>query len=161
MPSFDIVSKTDLAEIDNALQGVLREIGARFDFKGSKCTIARNDAVITIFADDSLKLKQMQDLLKGHCARRKLDASALDWKPEEKATGNAVRQFVTVKQGIDAKLAKTIVKALKDSKLKVQAAIQGDELRVGGKKRDDLQAAMALVKGLKTERPLQYVNFRD
>jgi uncharacterized protein YajQ (UPF0234 family) len=161
MPSFDIVSKTDLAEIDNALQGMMREIGTRFDFKGSKCTIERKDATLTINADDELKLRQMHELLKGYVTRRKLDAGALDFKPPEKASGNTLRQTVIVKQGIDATLAKQIVKEIKDAKLKVQASIQGDELRVSGKKRDDLQAAIQLVRGLKIEQPLQYVNFRD
>jgi uncharacterized protein YajQ (UPF0234 family) len=161
MPSFDIVSKTDLAEVDNAVQGVTREIGTRFDFKGSKCTIERKEGTITIVADDALKLKQMQELVKGYFVRRKLDPGCLEWKPEEKASGNTLRQIVLVKQGIDKELAKQIVKAIKDSKLKVQAAIQGDELRITGKKRDDLQEAIQQVRGLKIEQPLQFVNFRD
>ena len=161
MPSFDIVSKTDLTEIDNAINGARREIDTRFDFKGSKCTIERKEAVITLLADDEMKLRQMQELLKGYVTRRKLDAGALEFKDAERASGNAQRQEVVVKQGIDQKLAKEIVKALKDSKLKVQASIQGDELRITGKKRDDLQAAIAHVRGMKIEQPLQYVNFRD
>jgi len=161
MPSFDIQSKTDLAEVENALNGMRREIETRFDFKGSKCSVERKDSAITLLADDDLKLKQMQELLKGYMSRRKLDAGALDFGTPEKASGNAVRQVVTVKQGIAQDLAKKIVKAIKDSKLKVQASIQGDELRVTGKKRDDLQSAITTVKGLKIEQPLQYVNFRD
>ena len=161
MPSFDLVSKTDLTEVDNAVQGVAREIGTRFDFKGSKSTITRTEALITIIADDKMKLGQMQDLVKGYFVRRKLDPRALEWKDEEAASGNTLRQLVTVKQGIDREAAKTVVKALKDSKLKVQAAIQGDELRVSGKKKDDLQAAMALIRTLPIELPLQFVNFRD
>lgn len=161
MPSFDIVSKTELTEVDNAINGARREIETRFDFKGSKCTIERKEETITLLADDDMKLKQMQELLRGYVTRRKLDAGALEFKDPEKASGNAVRQQVLVKQGIDQKLAKEIVKSLKDSKLKVQAAIQGDELRITGKKRDDLQAAIAHVKGMKIEQPLQYVNFRD
>lgn len=161
MPSFDVVSKTDLAEIDNALAGMTREIDTRFDFKGSKCRIERSENNLTLHADDDLKLKQMHELLKIHVTRRKLDASALDYKPPEKASGNSLRQMVQVKQGIDSDLAKRIVKAVKDSKIKVQAAIQGDELRLTGKKRDDLQEAIALIRGLKIEQPLQYVNFRD
>ena len=161
MPSFDIVSKTDLAEVDNALHGMVREIGQRFDFKGSKCTIERLENVLTINADDALKLKQMHELLKTHLTRRKLDAGALEFKDPEKATGNTVRQTVIVRQGVAADLAKRIVREIKDGKLKVQVAIQGDELRVSGKKRDDLQAAIQLVRGLKIEQPLQYVNFRD
>jgi uncharacterized protein YajQ (UPF0234 family) len=161
MPSFDVVSKTDLNEVDNAINGARREIDTRFDFKGSKCTMERSEESITLFADDDMKLKQMQELLKGYVTRRKLDAGALEFKDPERATGNAVRQEVIVKQGIDQKLAKEIVKAIKDAKLKVQAAIQGDELRISGKKRDDLQEAIALIRGLKIEQPLQYVNFRD
>jgi hypothetical protein len=161
MPSFDIVSKTDLTEVDNAINGARREIETRFDFKGSKCTMERAEAEITLLADDDLKLKQMQELLRGYVTRRKLDAGALEFKDPEKASGNAVRQKVVVKQGIEQKLAKEIVKAIKDAKLKVQASIQGDELRISGKKRDDLQEAIAMVRGLKIEQPLQYVNFRD
>lgn len=161
MPSFDIVSKTDLTEVDNAVAGVTREVAQRFDFKGSKCTIERSEATLTIVADDDLKLKQMHELLRGYFARRKLDAGALDFKTPEKASGNMVRQEVVVKQGIDRDLAKTIIKAIKDGKQKVQAAVQGDELRVTGKKIDDLQATIALVRGLKIEQPLQYLNFRD
>lgn len=161
MPSFDIVSKTELAEIENAVQGVVREIGTRFDFKGSHCTVERKEAIITINADDDQKLKQVQELLKVYVTRRKLDASCLEFKDEQKATGNSRRQEVVVKQGIDQTLAKKIVKDIKDSKMKVQVSIQGDELRVSGKKRDDLQEAIAFVKGLKIEQPLQFVNFRD
>ena len=161
MPSFDIVSKTEITEVDNALAGMRREIETRFDFKGSKCTIERKDNALTIIADDDLKLRQMHELLKTYMTRRKLDAGALEFKDPEKASGNTVRQIVNVKQGIDQALAKRIAKAIKDSKLKVQVSIQGDELRVTGKKRDDLQEAITLVKGLKIEQPLQYVNFRD
>lgn len=161
MPSFDIVSKTDMQEVDNALAGIEREIGTRFDFKGSKCTIERKDQVITLMADDDLKLKQMHELIKVHFTRRKVDPGALEYKDPEKATGNSLRQLITVKEGIDSDLAKKLVKAIKDAKMKVQAAIQGDELRVTGKKRDDLQDAIALIRGLKIEQPLQYVNFRD
>ncbi len=161
MPSFDIVSKTDLAEVENAVQGVVREIGTRFDFKGSKCTIERKDTIISLFADDEMRLRQMQELVRGYMARRKLDPGALEFKDPEQATGQALRQQITVKQGIDQTLAKQIVKSIKDSKLKVQASIQGDELRVTGKKRDDLQEAITLIRSLKIEQPLQYVNFRD
>ncbi|MCX8505241.1 MAG: YajQ family cyclic di-GMP-binding protein [Alphaproteobacteria bacterium] len=161
MPSFDVVSKTDLAEIDNALAGIKREIETRFDFKGSHCRIERQDNNLTLHADDELKLKQMHELLKIHVTRRKLDAGALEYKPPEKATGNSLRQIIIVKQGIESDLAKRLVKSIKDSKLKVQAAIQGDELRITGKKRDDLQEAIAQIRSLKIEQPLQYVNFRD
>lgn len=161
MPSFDIVSKTDLAEVDNALGNIRREIETRYDFKGSNCRIERTDEVITIHADDDLKLKQMHELLQGHLARRKIDAGVLDYKTPEKAAGQSVRQAVVVRQGIDKELAKKLVKEIKGSKIKVQVSIQGDELRVSGKKRDDLQETIAFCKSLNLEQPLQYVNFRD
>lgn len=161
MPSFDIVSKTDFPEIDNALAGVKREVETRYDFKGSHCSIERNELEMTIKADDDLKLKQMHELLQGHLARRKIETGILDYKEVEKAAGQSVRQKVLIREGIDKELAKRIVKDIKGSGLKVQVAIQGDELRVTGKKRDDLQEVIAFVKGLPIEQPLQYVNFRD
>jgi uncharacterized protein YajQ (UPF0234 family) len=161
MPSFDIISKTNFPEIDNALQNVVKEIGQRYDFKGSKCTIERKDQEITINADDDLKLKQMHELLQGHLVRRQVDPGVLDYKDPERAAGQSVRQKVLIKDGIEKELAKRIVKDIKGSSLKVQVAIQGDELRVSGKKRDDLQAAIQFVKELKIEQPLQYENFRD
>ncbi len=161
MPSFDIISKTNFPEVDNALQNVVKEIGQRYDFKGSKCTIERKDQEITINADDELKLKQMHELLQGHLVRRQVDPGVLDYKDPERAAGQSVRQKVLIKDGIEKELAKRIVKDIKGSGLKVQVAIQGDELRVSGKKRDDLQAAIQFVKELKIEQPLQYENFRD
>jgi uncharacterized protein YajQ (UPF0234 family) len=161
MPSFDIVSKTDMAEVDNALANIAREIETRFDFKGSKCKIERKDETMTVHADDPLKLKQIHELIRTHFTRRKVDPGALEFKDLEKASGDTVRQIILVKQGIDKELAKRLVKEIKDSKLKVQASIQGDELRITGKNRDDLQAAIQHVKTLKIELPLQYVNFRD
>ena len=161
MPSFDIVSRIDLAEVDNALAGIKREISTRFDFKGSKCAIDRNEGEIRLTADDDLKLKQMHELLRVHLTRRKVEPGALDYKPPEKAAGNTVRQTIALRQGIDAELARRLVREIKDSKMKVQAAIQGGELRVTGKKRDDLQVAIGLIRGLKIEQPLQYVNFRE
>ena len=143
MPSFDIVSKLDLAEVDNALAGIAREVGTRYDFKDSKSSITRQDGTLIVLADDELKLKQLHELLKGHMTRRKVDAGALDFKPPEKASG------------------KRLVREIKDSRIKVQPAIQGEELRVSGKKRDDLQAAITLLRALKIEQPLQYVNFRE
>ncbi len=161
MPSFDIVSRTDLAEVDNAIQGAMREISTRYDFKGSDCTIERAEEVLTLRADDDLKLKQVHELLKGYMARRKVDPGAFEFGKEEMATGNSIRQLVTLNQGVPRDVAQKIVKAIKADKKKVQVAIQGDELRVTGKKRDDLQAAMALVKEMDIAHPLQYVNFRD
>ena len=161
MPSFDIVSRIDLAEVDNAIAGIRREISTRFDFKGSKCTLERNEGELRLVANDDLKLKQMHELLKVHLTRRKVEPGALDYKPPEKAAGNTVRQTITLRQGIDADLARRLVREIQDGKLKVQVSIQGDELRVTGKKRDDLQAAITLLRGLKIEQPLQYVNFRE
>jgi uncharacterized protein YajQ (UPF0234 family) len=161
MPSFDVVSKTDLAEIDNALANMTREMSQRYDFKGSQSKIERKEAEITLNADDDLKLKQMHELLQGHLARRKIEPGVLDYKTAEKAAGQAVRQKVLIRQGIDRELAKRLVKEIKDGKYKVQVSVQGDELRVTGKKRDDLQAVIQHLKGLTVEQPLQYVNFRD
>jgi cyclic-di-GMP-binding protein len=161
MPSFDIVSRLDMAEVDNALAGIAREIGTRYDFKDSKSSITRQEGNLLILADDELKLKQLHELLKVHLTRRKIDAGALEFKPPEKASGNMQRQTVVLKQGIDRELAKRIVREVKDSGLKVQASVQGEELRVTGKKRDELQAAITVLRGLKIEQPLQYVNFRD
>ena len=161
MPSFDIVSRLDLAEVDNAIAGIEREIATRFDFKGSKCTVKREEGALSLVADDDLKLKQMHELLKVHLTRRKVDPAALDFKTAEKASGNTIRQSVVLRQGVDAELARKLVRTVKDSKLKVQIAIQGTELRVTGKKRDDLQAAISVIRGLKIEQPLQYLNFRE
>lgn len=161
MPTFDIVSKTDLQEVDNAIANLMREIGQRFDFKNSRTTVERDGPVITILADDDMKLKQAQELLRGHITRRKVDAAALDFGKPEAASGNMVRQVVTVREGIDRELAKRLTKEIKASKLKVQVSVQGDELRVSGKKIDDLQATISHVKSLDIEQPLQYVNFRD
>ncbi len=161
MPSFDVVSKTDLAEVDNALANMVREMTQRYDFKDSQSKIERNESVIVINADDDLKLKQMHELLQGHLARRKIDAGVVDYKPVEKAAGQAVRQTAILRQGIDKELAKRIVKDVKGGKFKVQVAIQGDELRVTGKKRDDLQAVIQFIKELPVEQPLQFENFRD
>lgn len=161
MPSFDIVSKTDLSEVANAIANMEREMAQRYDFKGASCRIEQNGAELTLHADDELKLRQMREMLQGHLTRRKVDAGVLDYKTPEAAAGQAVRQSVVVRQGIDRELARKLVKELKATKLKVQVAIQGDELRVSGKKRDDLQAAIAHVKAMKSELPLQFVNMRD
>ena len=161
MPTFDIVSRIEMAEVDNAITSIGREIATRFDFKGSKCTIERKEGELQLVADDDLKLKQMHELLKVHLTRRKVESGALDFKPPEKASGNTLRQSILLRQGVDANLAKQLVRELKDSKMKVQVSVQGGEVRVSGKKRDDLQAAIALVRGLKIEQPLQYVNFRE
>ncbi len=161
MPSFDIVSTVELEEIDNAISNMSREMSQRYDFKGSESKVERKEAEITLHADDDLKLKQMHELLQGHLAKRKIEPGVLDYKTVEKAAGQSVRQKVAIRLGIDRELAKRLVKEIKDAKLKVQVSVQGDELRVTGKKRDDLQTVIQHVKGLSLEQPLQYVNFRD
>ena len=161
MPSFDIVSRTELSEVDNAIQGAMREIGTRFDFKGSQCSLERTDESILIRADDDLKLRQVQELLRGYLVRRKVEVGAFDFQKVENASGNTVRQIVLIKQGVERELAQKIVKVVKATKLKAQIAIQGSEVRVSGKKRDDLQAVIALIKEQEIQQPLQYVNFRD
>ena len=161
MPSFDIVSEVNISEAENAIQNVTREISTRYDFKGSKSSVEMADGVITIFADDDMKLRQMHEILQGNMQKRGIEPGSLDYQKEEPAAGQSVRQRVLLKQGVDKELAKKIVKAIKGEKFKVQVAIQGDELRVTGKKRDDLQEVIAFVKGMKLEQPLQYQNFRD
>lgn len=162
MPSFDIVSKTDMAEVDNAIAGIQREIGTRFDFKGSKCSLERKEQVITVVADNDSRLELMQEFLRTYFTRRKVDPRCLDFSAApQKASGDTLRHEITVKQGIDKDVAKTLIREIKDSKIKVQASIQGDEVRVTGKKRDELQDVIALCKKLEVELPLQFVNFRD
>ena len=161
MPSFDIVSKVDMQEVDNAVNSVLREITQRYDFKGSNSNVDRDDADITILTGDDYKLSQIQDMLKVHFTRRDIDAKSLEFGTQEQASGNMIRQKITVKQGVDSDTAKSIVKEIKSYKLKVQASIRGEEVRVEGKKRDDLQNVMSHLKGLSIELPLQFINFRD
>lgn len=161
MPSFDVVSKVDLQEVDNAVNSVTREIEQRYDFKGSKCEVKRDDHELTVLADDNYKLEQIQDMLKMHFTRRKIDAKSLDFGKQEMASGNCIRQKIKVKQGIDSDTAKIITKKVKETKMKVQASIRGEEVRIDGKKRDDLQEAIAMLREIDLPLPLQFVNFRD
>ncbi|GMU71968.1 MAG: YajQ family cyclic di-GMP-binding protein [Burkholderiales bacterium] len=161
MPSFDIVSEVNTVEVRNAMDQANKEITNRFDFKGSDARVELADKVLTLFADDEFKLKQVTDILVGKLAKRGVDTRALESKDAEKISGNKVKQVVTVRTGIEQELAKKIQRTIKDSKLKVQASIQGDAVRVAGAKRDDLQAAIALVRKSVTDFPLQYQNFRD
>lgn len=162
MPSFDIVSKTDMQEVDNAIQGVTREIAQRYDFKGSKCSVSRKNSEVTILADDEFRLKQVHELIATYLTRRKVDHRALKYKSPESASGGTLRQVATLREGIDQETAKYITKEIKAQKIKVQVAIQGDELRVSGKKKDDLQTVIAFCKELKkVDQPLQFENFRD
>ena len=163
MPSFDIVSKVEKQEIDNAIHVVTREIGNRYDFKNVTWSIENDKKAeeLTINAANDYCLGQIQNSLKGGFVKRGMDPKALEFKTPEKASGGTLRQTVKVKQGIDQENAKKITKEIKSRKMKVQASIQGDELRVTGKKRDDLQDVIALTKELNLDIPLQYVNFRD
>tara|TARA_Y100000590_G_C15676806_1_gene998354 strand:- start:1079 stop:1564 length:486 start_codon:yes stop_codon:yes gene_type:complete len=161
VPSFDVVSKTDLMEVDNAVNGVKRQIKQRFDLAGTKCDVERNENSLTITADDNMKLNQLHDLLRQNLASRKVDAKALDFGKPENASGDSLRQQVMIKQGIDQDLARKINKAVKGSKMKVQITIKGSELHVSGKKRDELQETITFIKNMDTDQPLQYVNFRD
>jgi uncharacterized protein YajQ (UPF0234 family) len=161
VPSFDIVSEVDQVEVKNAVDQANREIGTRFDFKGSDARVELADKALTLFADDEFKLKQVFDVLVGKLAKRGVDIRSLKSDDPEKISGNKMKQPVTVRTGVEQELAKRIVKLVKDSRLKVQASIQGDMVRVSGGKRDDLQGAIALVKKAVTDYPLQYQNFRD
>lgn len=160
MPSFDIVSKLDSHEVTNAVDQANRELERRFDFKGTGAAFERSDGIVTLKADAEFRLKQMQDILLQRLTARGIDVRCVDMGDVEVNLASA-RQQVTLKQGIDQPLAKKIVKLIKDSGGKVQAQIQGDQLRVSGKKRDDLQAAIALLRGSEIEMPLQFENFRD
>ena len=161
MPSFDVVCEANMVEIRNALDQANKEITNRFDFKGSDARIELKDKAMTAFADDDFKLKQVADVVTAKLAKRGVDLRSLKTGDPEKISGNKVKQLVTVCTGVEQELAKKVVKLVKDSKLKVQASIQGDAVRVSGTKRDDLQDAIALVKKSITDYPLQYQNFRD
>jgi uncharacterized protein YajQ (UPF0234 family) len=160
MPSFDVVSEIDLHELANAVDQANREVGTRFDFKGTDSNFKLSDNEITLESGSDFQLNQMMDILHNKMVKRGLNITCLDAnKPE--IMGKRARQKVIAKQGIDKELARKIVKLIKDNKLKVQAAIQGEQVRVTGKKRDDLQQVIAMLKEAKLELPLQYTNFRD
>lgn len=162
MPSFDTVLEPDLVEVRNAIDQSNKEIGTRFDFKGSDAKVELKDKEITLFADNDLQLKNVTDIVLGKMAKRGVDIRFLDLTATpEKMSHDKLKQKVTVKAGIESDLAKKIQKAIKDSKMKVQASIQGDTVRVTGAKRDDLQAVMALLRKDMAELPLSFDNFRD
>jgi hypothetical protein len=160
VPSFDVVSEVDLQEVRNAVDQANREVATRFDFKGVKARFELSDGSIQLTAEQEFQLQQMMDILRQKLVKRKVDVSSLDIK-DPVISLNAARQEVGVKQGLDDDTAKRMVKALKAAKLKVQAQIQGDQLRVSGKKRDDLQAAIAQLREVDWTLPLQFTNFRD
>jgi len=160
MPSFDIVSEVDTHELTNAVDQANRELTTRFDFKGVEASFTRDENVISQSAPSEFQLQQMTDILRGRLVARKIDARCLEFGDVDTNLAGA-RQKITVKQGIERELAKKIQTALKDAKLKVDTQINGDKLRVNGKKRDDLQAAMQLLRAQEFEQPLQFDNFRD
>jgi len=161
MPSFDIVCEANLVEVRNALDQANKEISTRFDFKGSDARIEQKERELTAYADDDFKLTQVRDVLVGKFAKRGVDVRFLDYGDVQKVGGDKVKQVITVRHGVSGDLAKRLVKMIKDSKMKVQASIQGDAVRVTGAKRDDLQAAIALMKKEVTDVPLGFQNFRD
>ncbi len=161
MPSFDIVSQVDKQETRNAVEQASKEIGNRFDFKGSDARIEQNELQLTAFADDEFKLGQVLDVLRGRLTKRNVDIRCLELGDVEKISGDKVKRAVTVKVGVPQDKGKAIVKLIKDAKLKIQASIQGDTVRISGGKKDDLQTAMQLVRTSVTDLPLQFINFRD
>jgi uncharacterized protein YajQ (UPF0234 family) len=161
MPSFDTVCEPNLVEVKNAVENAAKEIGTRFDFKGTSAAIELKDKDITLFGDADFQLAQVEDILRGKLTKRNVDVRFLDKGPVQKIGGDKVKQVVKVRSGIESETAKKIQKLIKDSKLKLQAAIQGDAVRVTGAKRDDLQAAMALIRKDVADLPLSFNNFRD
>ncbi len=161
MPSFDIVSKVDMQEVDNAINQAVKEIGQRYDFKGSKSEVTQEKDSIKILADDDFRLKAIVDILQSKFIKRGISPKALQYGKAETASGGMVRQIVTIQQGISKEKGKEVVAVIKDTKLKVQGQIQDDQVRVTGKNRDDLQEAIQALKGKDLGIELQFVNFRD
>ena len=161
MPSFDVVSQVDRQEVKNAVEQANKEIANRFDFKGSDARIEQADLLLTVFADDEFKLGQVTDVLRGRLAKRNVDVRCLEPGALEKISGDKVKRALTLKVGIAVERGKQIQKLVKDSKLKVAASIQGDAVRISGAKKDDLQAAIQLVRKSVTDIPVQFINFRD
>lgn len=162
MPSFDVVSEVDKTEVKNAVEQTNKEVSTRFDFKGSDARVEQAELVLTVHADNEFQLNQVQDILNAKLTKRGVDIKCLEISEKiEKVSGNKVKRSCTVKVGVETELAKKIVKFIKDSKMKVQASIQGDTVRVTCNKRDDLQAAIQLIRSSITDFPLQYQNFRD
>ncbi len=160
MPSFDIVSEFEMYEAVNAVDQANREVSTRFDFKGTGAKFEQNKEIITMIADAEFQLQQMYDILQSKLNRRGIDIACLELAEAEQS-GKQMKQSVTLREGLDSELARKIVKMIKDKKLKVQAAIQGEKVRVTGKKRDDLQTVIGMLKEAKIDMPLQFNNFRD
>jgi len=161
MPSFDVVSEADMIEVRNAVDQSNKEITTRFDFKGSDARVEQKEHELTAFADSDFQLSQVRDVLTNKLAKRKVDVRFLDEGKIEKIGGDKVKQVIKVKNGLETETAKKITKIIKESKMKVQASIQGESVRVTGAKRDDLQGAMALLRKEVTDTPLEFNNFRD
>jgi uncharacterized protein YajQ (UPF0234 family) len=161
MPSFDVVSEANTVEVKNAVDQANKEISTRFDFKGSDARIEQKERELTAFADADFQLGQVRDVLTGKMTKRNVDVRFLDIGKVEKIGGDKVKQVIKIKNGIESDAAKKIVRIIKDSKMKVQASIQGDAVRITGAKRDDLQAAMALLRKEVSDLPLEFNNFRD
>ena len=161
MPSFDIISEVNKVELKNAVEQANKEISTRFDFKGSDARIEQKDLELTVYADDNFKLKQVMEVFHVKMAKRNVDMRALDPQDIEKIGGDKIKQLIKVREGIEQDVAKKIVKMVKDSKMKVTAGIQGNAVRITGAKKDDLQAAINLVRKSVTEVPVQFNNFRD
>ena len=161
MPSFDVVSRIDHQEIDNAIGNATREITTRYDFKGSNTSIEKKENSIVVLTDDEMKAGQVNDMLVTHFVRRKLDPLCLKKKELEKAGGNKIKQIYDLIEGIDQSICKKLIADVKSSKIKVQVKINGNELRVDGKKKDDLQSVIQLIESSNIGIPLQFINFRD
>ena len=161
MPTFDIVSKIDMQEVSNAVSNSMKEISQRYDFKGSNSKINLKEKNIILETEDELKAKQVNEILLGHFVKRNIDPTVLKLKNSEKASGNTIRQTYNLMEGIDQAASKKIISEVKSTKMKVQVKIQGNELRVSGAKRDDLQKTMEIVKNIELEMPVQFVNLRD
>ena len=161
MPSFDIVSQVDRQEVKNAVEQANKEVTNRFDFKGSDARVELAELVLTVFADDEFKLGQVMDVLRARMTKRSIDIRCIELGAPEKISGDKVKRPVTLKVGVPQDKGRQIQKLLKDAKLKVAASIQGDAVRVSGAKKDELQAAMQLVRKSVTDLPLQFKNFRD
>jgi uncharacterized protein YajQ (UPF0234 family) len=161
MPSFDVVCEANMTEVKNAVEQANKEISTRFDFKGSDARIEHKENELTAFADDDFKLGQVKDVLVSKMAKRQVDVRFLDYGKIDKIGGDKLKQVITVKKGVSGDLAKKIVRQIKDSKIKVQASIQGDAVRVSGGKRDDLQSVIAMLRKEVSDTPLDFNNFRD
>ncbi|MCV2886539.1 YajQ family cyclic di-GMP-binding protein [Aestuariibacter sp. AA17] len=160
MPSFDIVSEIDMVEVKNAVDNANRELSTRFDFRGIEATFEFADGVVVMKAEADFQLKQMIDILRSNCVKRSVDTAAMD-RSDVEHSGKTVKQRIEFQEGIDQPTAKKLTKLIKDAKLKVQTSIQGEQLRVTGKKRDDLQSVMSLVREADLGQPFQFNNFRD